>query len=503
MISKEQALSVFNPSTGKVDRKWKTKLAEFDINGLTTQDIWDMCQDDLKCPVCKVEDRKVKQTNIGRTNTCGSPSCANLQKREKTEATSMLRYGTLRPSQHNDIKLKQQATNLARHGGHPSKLLDVQEKRKKTNLEKYGCVSPAMGPDLKDKSVRTYKESRKSNYINLIWPARKESIYETLKIKALSEWTAADDKIKWVHDSCGHEWAAAIPDGSTPWCPACGLSKEQFGVEEFIRSNYEYEILRNDRRTIKPVELDIFMPHLKVAVEMNGWYWHKDGESTSMKFKTEKCEELGIRLVHIMDWEWNERREIVTSHLLHLLGKTGRKINGRSTKVIKIDAINAEIFFTQNHISGHVKASHYYGVFYKDELVAAMSLGKPRWNKDTDLEIFRWATKSKTVVHGAFSKVLKIVIADLSPSKILSYCDLRWGTGAVYAKSGFRLIENTKPNYWWIKSKHRLSRYSTQKHMLKNIVKNFDPSLSETENMLIDGWSKVSDAGNGKWILTI
>jgi hypothetical protein len=37
----------------------------------------------------------------------------------------------------------------------------------------------------------------------------------------------------------------------------------------FIKNNYSGEIIENDRQLIKPYELDIVIPELKLAIECN------------------------------------------------------------------------------------------------------------------------------------------------------------------------------------------------------------------------------------------
>ena len=57
----------------------------------------------------------------------------------------------------------------------------------------------------------------------------------------------------------------------------------------------------NDRKIIKPKELDIYIPTLKLAIECNGDYWHSVERQNDNKQleKTELCESKGIRLIHI------------------------------------------------------------------------------------------------------------------------------------------------------------------------------------------------------------
>lgn len=55
----------------------------------------------------------------------------------------------------------------------------------------------------------------------------------------------------------------------------------------------------------------------------------------------------------------------------------------------------------------------------------------------------------------------------------------------------------------WIKKDIQLSRYKTQKSKLNKILPSFDPTKSESENMILAGFTKVYDAGNEVFALKI
>lgn len=59
----------------------------------------------------------------------------------------------------------------------------------------------------------------------------------------------------------------------------------------------EETILYNDRKTIHPRELDVYIPNLKIAFEYDGFNFHKNDDDT----KDRICESLGITLYHIKE----------------------------------------------------------------------------------------------------------------------------------------------------------------------------------------------------------
>ena len=136
------------------------------------------------------------------------------------------------------------------------------------------------------------------------------------------------------------------------------------------------------------------------------------------------------------------------------------------------------------------------GLFYKNRLVAVMTFGKPRFNKKFSWELIRYATLFNFNIVGGAGKLLNYFKHNYSGS-IITYADRRWSEGNLYKKLGFDFKGYTKPNYFYTKNLLRLSRYKCQKHKLKNLLKeNFDPNLSEHQNMNNNKFYKIWDCGN-------
>ncbi|MBR5785906.1 MAG: hypothetical protein IKY41_04325, partial [Clostridia bacterium] len=57
-------------------------------------------------------------------------------------------------------------------------------------------------------------------------------------------------------------------------------------------------------------------------------------------------------------------------------------------------------------------------------------------------------------------------------------------------------LSTSAPAYYYIKDDIRYNRVKFQKHKLANLLEAFDPTLSESENMSINGYIKVWDCGN-------
>ena len=82
-------------------------------------------------------------------------------------------------------------------------------------------------------------------------------------------------------------------------------SIEQLLIDK-ISEVYDKEIIHHTRKIISPLELDIYLPDIKLAIEYNGIYWHSIEAGTTKDYHLNKsiaCRDKGIRLIHIYSSE--------------------------------------------------------------------------------------------------------------------------------------------------------------------------------------------------------
>jgi hypothetical protein len=70
-------------------------------------------------------------------------------------------------------------------------------------------------------------------------------------------------------------------------------------------------------------------------------------------------------------------------------------------------------------------------------------------------------------------------------------------------KTGFKLIGSTNANYFYFKGHSVFSREQFQKHTLQKKLNVFDKTLTEYENMQLNGFDRFWDCGNFKFLLEI
>lgn len=285
----------------------------------------------------------------------------------------------------------------------------------------------------------------------------------------------------------------------------CRYCQTSFGQRELyeMASQY-YESVVNDRQVIGPLELDVYVPERKLAIEHHGLYWHSYDylEDRSEKYrhqhKWEKCVEKGIKLLQFFDFELTEKKDIVESMISARLGKSSKILYARKLKIAYMDNLSSKNFFDINHLQGHRHASITIGLFEDDKVLMAASFSP----LGSSYEIIRMAAAINTTVVGGVSKLISFFINNHNPASITTFADLRYSTGEGYIKSGFKLLSITKPNYFYYKGNQKLSRHQCQKHRLEKLLSDgFDPQLSESANMFNNGFRRVWDAGSYKLIL--
>lgn len=280
-----------------------------------------------------------------------------------------------------------------------------------------------------------------------------------------------------------------------------GVSKEEKKLLKFIKTYYYGNIISNDTTILNGHELDIYLPDLNLAIELNGDRFHSDlyKKKSYHLNKTKECNNKGIHLMHIWMTDWIKKQDIIKSLILNKLGYTPTRIYARKTEIREVPTNVSQQFLEINHLQGQSISNKRIGVYYKNELVQIMTFGKLRratgqTHKENSYELIRLCSKLNTQVLGGSNKLLKYFIKTYNPQYILSYANRDWATGNVYEKMGFDFIRYTSPGYFYAKSHIKYHRFKFQKHKLVN--EGYDKNKTEYEIMTERGFYKIWDTGN-------
>lgn len=429
---------------------------------------------------------KTKQTIIEKYQTLENYNKIIL---EKAKQTKLEKYGDENYSNHNqasltlksfskskkeEIQNKRKNTLLNKFGENYQNILNARKIN--TCLEKYGVENPMQNEIVKERARRNQ---------NSLYGEHREKILTKIKKTNIEKYG-----VPYIFQS--PNFIKTYPGH---------ITKPELEIQDFLKSlNVKFDTsCRNIISTPEHLlELDIYVPEKKVAIEYNGLYWHSEyfKPNNYHMLKSDLCREKDIRLIHIFSDQWDQKKDICKSIIKSALGIYDERLYARKCKVLDIDNTTYENFLLKNHIQGIVHSSIKKGLFYNGELIQVIGVGKSRFKKD-EYELHRMCSKLNTQVLGGFSKLLK----SLDIKELTTYVDLSLFNGKGYDTVGFEFIKKNPPNYWYLDKgcNKRLSRQSCQKHKLKALLKeSFDEKLTEVENMHKASYFRIFDSGNIK-----
>ena len=422
---------------------------------------------------------------------------------KKSADTKQRKYGD---SHYNNTEQMKQ-TCLERYGvSNFMQTQDYKTKTRETCLRKYGVDHPS--------KTRRYKLAHCKNMFAKFLNHERFSNFEPMfKLEEYDGVTKLfNKKYSFRCKRCGDISDYFIDDGKSPMCVSCdknNMSSFQKEIVDYVREiiGQDENIVVNDRTILYPKEIDIYIPSKKIAIECNGLYWHSECLGRKNKVyhlnKMKKCLLKEIRLVQIWEDEWKFKNAIVKSVLKNALSNNpNKKVYARECELKTLNKKESDEFLINNHLQGKDVSSIKFGLYHKNELVSVMTFCKSRFDKKIEWEMSRFCNKIDTQVIGGASRLFSHFINTFDPKSITSYSDRRFFTGNLYTQLGFSFFNNSSPNYFYIMGNYASSknRMSFQKHKLKNLLPDFDPVLTEWQNMQNHGFDRIWDCGNSKWV---
>lgn len=307
-----------------------------------------------------------------------------------------------------------------------------------------------------------------------------------------------------ICDSCGEESRRNLFNiergASCKNCDAGGKSLQERELFDFVRS-LGLNVERNVRYVISPKEVDIWVPSKRVALEYDGLYWHSRDEKDpgAPLEKLRLCQRDGIRLLSFFSDEWRDRRLVVESIIRNALGMTDRRLDARKLDLREVDASVTQPFLNRCHIDGGTRAGRHLALLADGEPVSVMTLRTPHHSRYSDcLEVARFASELGTSVRGGLGRLVGMaqdVVRGLGKSRLLTYVDLRFGTGVGYERVGFVSAGHTGRSYWHTDGHRRFNRFAFRA----------DVSRQMTERQVCEeaGVCQVYGPGNTRMFLTV
>ena len=458
-----------------------------------------------------------------RPKYCSVQCAHNKNTYEKHKQTCLERYGVDNimhiPSTIEKIK----KTCKEKYGvDNPNKAPEVANRRKETFLAKYGVDNYTKTDEFKNKvstalkgrkQSKPHRDKLKLSFYSNFYEKYKQLILdkENLVLLSTQDEFVHNDTVKYKCLTCGHTWFDECTNSRYIRCPKCypkghNTSSGQSALKSFIESIFDGDIVENNRTIleyeengkIRNYEMDLYIPSKRLAIEFDGNYWHSDvfNDKKYAQHKTLVAKNNGIRLIHINEYDWYNKREKVFNLIKSAIGIFDERIYARNCTVRQIESPMYRKFLDENHFDGAINSAIKFGLFDKsDRLVAVIGFGNSRFKRG-EIELHRFCVLRGVLVVGALSKLIKHSGID----KFITFVDLSHFNGNGYLSCGFKVVENTQPNYVYSKQANIvMSRYQCQKHKLKDVLgERYDSSLTEYENMTRNGWRRIFDSGSLK-----
>ena len=457
--------------------KEKSKITIFNKYGVTHQ---------MQSIIVK---NKIKTTNIERY---GVENVFQLEViKDKIKATNIERYGVEYTSQVEEFRDKSKATNLERYGfEYSSQSNIVKDKAKENSLIKYGVENVFQLEVIKDKIKATNLEKYGVEHISQL-----HLIDIMPLIKSQEFWNSFNNYHEILDYFRSRVSESHIYNLIHKYRPdfkfEYNVSYPHRIINNFLTElDIEFEI--NTREIISPLELDIFIPNHKLAIEINGIYWHterQDKDETYHLTKVNQCELKGVTLLQFTDYDILNKTDIVFSMIKAELG-LNEPIIAEDCNLV--DDEIAKIFYNKNHIHGYESAKIHKGLIYNNELVALISLNKLD-NEKCDYEVIQFTNKINYNVIDGFSTLIKNLDCK---GKLIFSINRNYSNGIFYETNGWNLETILEPNYYYTKDHQNLHHSKEfQKHKLEKLLEVFDDNLTEVENMTINGYDIIWDCG--------
>jgi hypothetical protein len=451
---------------------------------------------------------KVKKTNLDKWGV--EHYTQTNQYKERIVSINREKWGVDWYQQSIDFKEKSASKSLEKWGvDHHMKSKKFIKKLKKNNLDKWGVDNFTKTNKYKHLMQKYYNsEDFRENVNNQIEKRReKELSYYKQYNKDYILVDIKDDILKFNCKGCLSNFEISKQlyylrnKNKQVCCTICNktdsknISHKEKELLDFIESIYDGEIVENYKNKY---EIDIYLPHLKIGFEFNGLYWHSEifKEKNYHKNKTLYFQESGIRIIHIWEDDWLYKNDIIKSMIRYNIGKVSAKIGARNCDISLVSIDESKIFLNNNHLQGHVNSSVRIGLFYKEELVSLITLGKSR-NKNNETEILRFCNKIDTTVMGGFTKLLNYFLKNYHFEKLITYADISNSNGGLYLNNGLEYEKTTEVGYYWCKNGIKYNRFKFRKDKL--IKMGYDKILTESEIMHGRGYYRLYNCGNYKF----
>jgi len=269
-------------------------------------------------------------------------------------------------------------------------------------------------------------------------------------------------------------------------------SRPEQEIGDFL-SLFNIPLDKNNRSILKRGELDLVVPSLALAIEMNGLYWHSHifRGNTEHKDKWEECLKSGYDLVTVFEDEWEKRKSAVISVIRE------RVLDQSEYVSLLDDTIVKEI--TKKEFNKYCLAHLPLGRSSKTEkCYLAISQEKPICSAGICLEkgsvfITRICFHGLPLGRMTFPWLVNKIKNDYPGKNILIFDNHQYSNVKVLDGAGFKKIKSIRPQLFFVRGIEKVP---------KALMRSF--AQGPTKKYALDnGYNMIYDCGRSLWCLSI
>ena len=230
-------------------------------------------------------------------------------------------------------------------------------------------------------------------------------------------------------------------------------SQSQLEIAEFIKTLTGELPDISTRNVISPLELDIWIPSKRLALEYHGLYWHSGGrngtyDSTLHRRKYLMCKESEIRLIQIFSDEWATRRQQTKAIIRDAIMPPVKDYYPSDCVFMRINEDIAYTFINENGLAMHENVHEFFGMVSPVHGILCIT-GVRELMTARSLElvniVFQKETSQMACIDGLVSGLRALVGHRLDGLTALT--DLRYDEGFVFSKCNF-IRQPDIENFW-------------------------------------------------------
>jgi hypothetical protein len=225
-------------------------------------------QENMEVPLCICGKERIYHCQ-GYRPTCGVKKCINKIRELSKIEFCRKNYGVDFVTQLDTMKEKSKETLIEKYGvDNITKSKETIKKRKQSNLKKWGVEDPIMLSKFRKSDImRIYHDNKIQN-----------GLPKNYKYLGHIENTMM---VEYYSIECPNNHITTISKSNLSVRKSknqeiCNLCNEYIGsmveqeVFDYIKTIYPGNIIRSDRKLIKPLEIDMILEDIKICIEFNG-----------------------------------------------------------------------------------------------------------------------------------------------------------------------------------------------------------------------------------------